>query len=85
MQVQARIESSHGIGVVTRDIQDPLTGDLDGAEERLFLLGHLFGHMVQWNVALDAGAEANSAAVLKLSRCRFLRLLRWPGSSAKTA
>ena len=54
VQVQARIESSHGIRVVTRDIQDPLTGDLDGEEERLLLLGHLFGHTVQWNVDLDA-------------------------------
>ena len=46
--------------VVTRDIPDPLTGDLDGAEihvdyslnpeQRLFLLAHLFGHTVQWNV-----------------------------------
>jgi hypothetical protein len=42
------------------DVPDPLTGDLDGAEihidfaltpeQRLFLLGHLFGHTVQWNV-----------------------------------
>jgi hypothetical protein len=50
----------YGIGVVTRDIPDPLTGDLDGLEihidysvtpeQRLFLLAHLFGHTVQWNV-----------------------------------
>ena len=50
----------YGIRVVTRDIPDPLTGDLDGSEihidyavtpeQRLFLLGHLFGHTVQWNV-----------------------------------
>ena len=60
----ARIEgflwSKYGIAVVTRDITDPLTGDLDGleihidyavtTEERLFLLAHLFGHTVQWNV-----------------------------------
>ena len=63
-RVQARITSFYGIAVVTRDIQDPLTGDLNGAEihldhllgaeERLFLLGHLFGHTVQWNVHPDA-------------------------------
>lgn len=62
--VQARIESGYQIRVVTRDVQDPLTGDLDGAvihldyllnpEDRLFLLGHLFGHTVQWNVHPDA-------------------------------
>ena len=62
--VQQQIERVYGIKVVTRDIPDPLTGDLDGleihidcaitAEQRLFLLVHLFGHTVQWN--LDPGA-----------------------------
>jgi hypothetical protein len=59
-RVQKHMESFYGIRVVTRDIPDPLTGDLDGAEididygvspeQRLFLLAHLFGHTVQWNV-----------------------------------
>jgi len=59
-RVQKQLESVYGIRVVTRDIPDPLTGDLDGSEihidcaatpeQRLFLLGHLFGHTVQWNV-----------------------------------
>jgi hypothetical protein len=52
------------VRVVTRDIPDPLIGDLDGAEihidcavtpeQRLFLLVHLFGHTVQWNLSPDA-------------------------------
>jgi hypothetical protein len=60
----ARIEEhllrAYSVRIVTRDIQDPLTGDLDGSEIdidylvgpdlRLFLLAHLFGHTVQWNV-----------------------------------
>jgi hypothetical protein len=59
-RVQQNLEQVYGIRVVTRDIPDPLTGDLDGleihidyavtAEQRLFLLAHLFGHTVQWNV-----------------------------------
>jgi hypothetical protein len=59
-RVQKHLESFYGIRVVTRDIPDPLTGDLDGSEididyavtpeQRLFLLAHLFGHTVQWNV-----------------------------------
>jgi len=59
-RVQEHLEGFYGIRVVTRDIPDPLTGDLDGAEididyaasaeERLVLLAHLFGHTVQWNV-----------------------------------
>jgi hypothetical protein len=67
-RVQEHLERFYGIRVVTRDITDPLTGDLDGAEihidyavtpeERLFLLAHLFGHTVQWNLdprAFDLG------------------------------
>jgi hypothetical protein len=63
-RVQDHLERSYAIRVVTRDIPDPLTGDLDGSEIhidhavtpelRLFLLGHLFGHTVQWNT--DPGA-----------------------------
>ena len=58
-RVQRHLEQNYGIRVITRDIPDPLTGDLDGGEididfavtpeQRLFLLGHLFGHTVQWN------------------------------------
>ena len=65
-RVEERIERHYGIHIVTRDIPDPLTGDLDGAEihvdyslspeQRLFLLAHLFGHTVQWNVDPNAFA-----------------------------
>jgi hypothetical protein len=60
VRVQEHIEQAYGIGVLTTDVPDPLTGDLNGleiqidyavsAEQRLFLLLHLFGHTVQWNV-----------------------------------
>ncbi len=63
-QVMACIAGKYQIPVVTRDIPDPLTGDLDGAEIhidyavseelRLFLLLHLLGHTVQWNVHPEA-------------------------------
>jgi hypothetical protein len=63
-RVQKHVEGSYGVRVVTRDVPDPLTGDLDGAEihiddaatpeQRLFLLAHLFGHTVQWNVKPSA-------------------------------
>lgn len=59
-RVQERIEKAYGIRVSTTDVPDPLTGDLNGLEiqidyavtpeQRLFLLLHLFGHTVQWNV-----------------------------------
>jgi hypothetical protein len=58
-RTQNHLETCYGIRVLTRDIPDPLTGDLNGSEihidyavtpeQRLFLLGHLFGHTVQWN------------------------------------
>src|SRR6266852_259842 len=60
-RVQQHVQGAYGIRVVTLDVPDPLTGDLDGAEihidfavapeQRLFLLAHLFGHTVQWNVS----------------------------------
>jgi hypothetical protein len=63
-RVQNHLEHRYAIPVVTRDIPDPLTGDLDGSEididyavtpeQRLFLLAHLFGHTVQWNTHPDA-------------------------------
>lgn len=63
-RVEHLLKDRYAIAVITRDIPDPLTGDLDGLEihidyaatpeQRLFLLAHLFGHTVQWNV--DPGA-----------------------------
>jgi hypothetical protein len=59
-RVQEHIQGRYRVRVVTRDIPDPLIGDLDGSEihidfavtpeQRFFLLAHLFGHTVQWNV-----------------------------------
>lgn len=55
-----RIEKRWGIPVRVKDVPNPFTGDLDGAEihvdydleaeDALFILVHLFGHTVQWNV-----------------------------------
>ena len=63
-RVERHIEGIYGVRVITRDIPQPLTGDLNGAEihidcavppePRLFLLAHLFGHTVQWNVSPGA-------------------------------
>jgi hypothetical protein len=63
-RVEALIERRWGIPVIIRDVPNPFTGDLDGAridvdydvdvEEALFILVHLFGHTVQWNVSEDA-------------------------------
>lgn len=60
-QVERLIEQRYGLPVVITDVTDPFTGDLDGAtilvdydldaEDALFILVHLFGHTVQWNVS----------------------------------
>ena len=90
-RVQDHLEHSYAIRVVTRDIPDPLTGDLDGAEihidyavtseQRLFLLGHLFGHTVQWNVdpaAFDIGRKYQPPVDEKL----FPAILAYEGEAA---
>ena len=60
-RVERYIEERYRLPVVITDVPDPFTGDLDGAtilvdhdldaEEALFILVHLFGHTVQWNVS----------------------------------
>lgn len=64
--VERRIEERYGVPVSTADVLDPNTGDFDGAkiqvdydqdlESAFFVLVHLFGHTVQWNVS-DAFRE----------------------------
>lgn len=58
--LERHVEERWGIPVRIRDVPNPFTGDLDGAEihvdhdvdaeDALFILVHLFGHTVQWNV-----------------------------------
>lgn len=55
------VEKKYGIEVTISDVVDPNTGDFDGErilidydqdlEVALFVLIHLFGHTVQWNVS----------------------------------
>jgi hypothetical protein len=58
--VEPYLERRWGIPVIIKDVPSPFTGDLDGAEihvdhdlemdEAVFIIAHLFGHTVQWNV-----------------------------------
>lgn len=69
--LEPRIEQRWGIPVLVRDVPNPFTGDLDGAEihvdhdleaeDALFILIHLFGHTVQWNTSEDARAIGRHA------------------------
>jgi len=57
------LHARYGVSVELASIEPPLKGDLDGSrilvadhntdEERLFLIAHLFGHTVQWNVSAE--------------------------------
>lgn len=60
-RVERRIEERYGVDVRVSDVLDPNTGDFDGSriaidyandeETAFFVLVHLFGHTVQWNVS----------------------------------
>jgi hypothetical protein len=62
-KVEKKIESRYGIPVSISDVLDPNTGDFDGMkilidydqdmETAFFVLVHLFGHTVQWNISED--------------------------------
>jgi hypothetical protein len=69
-RVERLIEDRWGIPVRIADVPNPFTGDLDGEqilvdhenelEDAVFILVHLFGHTVQWNVS-DAAREIGFA------------------------
>jgi hypothetical protein len=72
--LERHIETRYGIPVVVGDVAEPFTGDLDGAEIRvdfdqsvedaLFIIAHLFGHTVQWNLSERArviGSEVQAS------------------------
>lgn len=63
-RVERLIEDRWAIPVRISDVPNPFTGDLDGeqilvdhdldVEDALFIVIHLFGHTVQWNVSARA-------------------------------
>jgi hypothetical protein len=67
-----RIEQRYGVQVTISDVLDPNTGDFDGAtikldydqdlDMALFVLVHLFGHTVQWNVSEEFRALGRDTA-----------------------
>ena len=61
--VVRRIEDRYHIPVIIADVLDPNSGDFDGMrilvdydqdlESALFVVAHLFGHTVQWNISAE--------------------------------
>ncbi len=62
--VEPYIERRYGVPVIITDVPSPFTGDLDGKkihidydidlEDAVFLIAHLFGHTVQWNLVAES-------------------------------
>ncbi|MCB1588212.1 MAG: hypothetical protein KDI56_04870, partial [Xanthomonadales bacterium] len=60
-RIERWVEDRYGIPIRISDVPDPFTADLDGAEikgdhdvtpeDALFIVAHLFGHTVQWNLS----------------------------------
>ena len=70
-RLERLIEDRWNIPVLIRDVPNPFTGDLDGEqimvdydldiEDAVFILIHLFGHTVQWNVSAERREVAFAA------------------------
>jgi hypothetical protein len=66
--LERKVEDRWGVPVHIQDVPNPFTGDLDGEqimvdydldiEDAVFILIHLFGHTVQWNVSEQSRAIA---------------------------
>ena len=73
--VERRIEDRYSIPVSISDVLDPNTGDFDGVkimvdydqdmESALFVLVHLFGHTVQWNISAEYRAIGTDLSIGK--------------------
>lgn len=74
-RAERRIEERYGIPVHISDVLDPNTGDFDGMrilvdydqdiESALFVLIHLFGHTVQWNISAEYRAIGHDLSIGK--------------------
>jgi len=70
-RVSRVVHERWGIPVRVQDVPNPFTGDLDGEqimvdydldiEDAVFILIHLFGHTVQWNVSAERREVAFAA------------------------
>ena len=88
--LEKHLEDRYEIPVVISDVPNPFTGDLDGAEirvdydltaeESVFLIAHLFGHTVQWNLSA-ANREIGSRVEANLPESRLADVARYEGEA----
>jgi hypothetical protein len=88
--VELHLERRYELPVVITDVPNPFTGDLDGAEirvdydlnaeESLFILAHLFGHTVQWNLS-DADREIGRKVEVNIPESRLAEIERYESTA----
>lgn len=101
-RLERLIEDRWLVPVHIQDVPNPFTGDLDGEqimvdydleiEDAVFILIHLFGHTVQWNVSAErrevaflapatwTDAQLTAATAYEAEACRYsLQLLHEAG------
>ena len=91
--IERYIETKYAVPVAIADVTDPFSGDLDGseikvdydnsAEDALFIIAHLFGHTVQWNLSERGRTVGNQAPDPNLSRDRMLELYQYELDAAR--
>jgi hypothetical protein len=92
-RIEALVEKRYGIPIVITDVIEPFTGDLDGAEikvdydnsaeDALFIIAHLFGHTVQWNLSERGRTIGNQTPDPNLSDARMQELYDYELDAAR--
>lgn len=89
---ERRIETRYNIPVSISDVLDPNTGDFNGTnimvdydqdlDSGLFILIHLFGHTVQWNISAEYRELGSDSSVGK-SEESLLRIYEYEQNATR--
>ncbi len=92
-RIEAHIEAKYAIPVRIGDVPNPFTGDLDGAEivvdydqsaeDALFIIAHLFGHTIQWNLSERGRVLGVQAPDVNISEERLQELFVYEQDAAR--
>ncbi|NJR44310.1 hypothetical protein HC761_02485, partial [bacterium] len=91
--IEQHVEQRYDIPIVITDVVEPFTGDLDGAriqvdydnsaEDALFIIAHLFGHTIQWNLSESGRTIGNQVPDPNLSEARMQELYQYELDAAR--
>ena len=92
-RIERFVEERYGIPIIITDVIAPFTGDLDGAtisvdydnaaEDALFIVAHLFGHTIQWNLSESGRTIGNQLPDPNLSAARMQELYDYELAAAR--